>query len=112
MYIHGINIINCCPHELKIQDKAGATYTIPEEPDALIRIKSNFAFDEIAGFEDNLLQDQLIESLPPVLENTIYVVSNPVMQTLRLAGVQRDDFRAMGRKSPDDPRIRCGFVRV
>ena len=112
--INGINIVNCCPHDIRIMDKAGRIYTVPEDKDNLIRVKSIMEHGSFAGFEDNSVSTQIVEFLPKRKNKTIYIVSQPVFQILKSSGIDRDDFRALGRKQtmPNGKDCRVGFVRM
>lgn len=112
--INGYTIVNCCPHVVRLQDSDGTVHEIPQDEKSLVRVKTTFEHGYTAGFEDNSVIMQCIESLPPRTEKTIYIVSNPAMQIIKRSGIRRDDFRALGRKAVDDEgnAIRIGLIRL
>ena len=112
--VNGLNIVNCCPHSIDIMDVKGNIHTIPKDEDELIRVSSVMEHGFLAGFNDDVVSAQYIESLPPKKSNTIYIVSNPVLQILKRAKVDRDDFRGLGKKVVTGPNsnYRVGFITL
>ena len=112
--INGYNLINCCPHVVRLQDNNGTIHEIPQDEKALIRVKTSFEHGSLAGFSDDTVIMQYIESLPPKIEKTIYIVSNPAMQIIKRSGIRRDDFRALGKNIIDEEgnTVRVGLVRL
>lgn len=113
-HINGYTIVNCCPHIVRLQDTDGIVHEIPQDDKALVRVKTTFEHGSLAGFEDNSVLMQCIESLPPKLEKTVYIVSNPAMQIIKRSGIRRDDFRALGKKVIDENgnTVRVGLIRL
>ena len=113
-HINGYTIINCCPHIVRLQDSGGVVHEIPQDEKCLVRVKTTFENGSIAGFDDNTVLMQYIESLPPRIDKTIYIVSNPAMQIIKRSGIRRDDFRALGKKVVDDKgnTVSVGLIRL
>lgn len=112
--VNGLKIVNCCPHSLNIMDTEGKIHSIPKDDENLIRVSSIMEHGTLAGFDDEFVSTQYIESLPPKKPNTIYVVSNPALQILKRANVDRDDFRGLGKKVVTGPNsyYRVGFITL
>lgn len=74
-----IQIINLCPHELNIKDANGKLWHLPpcEEP---ARVQTDFRaacyLGTIGVFQEVFLENI---NLPPVTENTMYIVSRQVV---------------------------------
>lgn len=109
--INGFTFKNCCPHDIQVVDKNGTTHLIPEDKDSLIRVNTIMSHGCLAGFDDQVVSALSIENLPPEEERTIYIVSNPVLQLLKRAGVKRTDFRGLGRKI-EQSNSRQGFISL
>lgn len=112
MLIQGLDIINTCPHAIQLKDEEGNIHTIPQNPADLLRVHSFFEYGTIGPFKDAKVAYRFIEELPPQKENTVYVISAPTMAALLLAGVNRDDFRVLGQKDKDNPKVRIGLVHA
>ena len=109
--IRGTNFINCCPHDIQVMDKEGKVHLIPEDKESLLRVNTIMSHGSLAGFEDEAVSSLCIENLPEEQERTIYIVSNPVLQVLKRAGIKRTDFRGLGRKI-EQTNYRKGFVSL
>ena len=114
MIIQNINYTNCCPHNINIEDNSGRIWTIPEDRNNIIRIRTIMTRKSLGNFISDRIDAQIIENLPPYKENNYYIVSNPVAQVIRAANIDRDDFRALGKKRFDSNigEYREGFVEV
>lgn len=112
MLINGTEIINTCPHPIYLKDEGGYVHTIPFNQADLLRIHCQFDNKMLGPFRDSHVIYRYIDKLPPQKDNTIYIISAPTMSFLHLAGVKREDFRVLGSKDKDDPKIRIGFARA
>ena len=112
MLIDGTEIINTCPHPIYIKDEYGQVHTIPFVQANLVRVHGQFENEKVGCFRDGRVVYRYSDVLPSKKENTIYVISAPTMSFLKLAGVKREDFRVLGPKDKDDPKVRIGLVRA